>query len=41
MRKRFVVPVLREEKTLARLTLQILFSGGCGLNCVDGFTGPG
>jgi hypothetical protein len=43
MRKKFVVPVLREEKALARLTLgfQVVSSGGCGITCIDGVGGLG
>lgn len=42
MRKKFVVPVLREEAALAQLTLGfVAVSGGCGINCSDGFGGVG
>ena len=41
MRKKFVVPVLREEAALAQLTLGFVVSGGCGINCSDGFGGVG
>ena len=38
MRKKFVVPVLREEAALAQLTLGTfqVISGGCGIDCIDG-----
>ena len=42
MRKQFVVPVLREEATLARLTLGrfvIILSSDCGIQCTDGIIG--
>jgi hypothetical protein len=38
MRKRFVVPVLREEAALAQLTLGVL--SRCDV-CQDGTDGPG
>ena len=42
MRKKFVVPVLREEAALARLTLGFtVVSGGCGITCSDGVGGLG
>jgi hypothetical protein len=44
MRKKFVVPVLREEAALARLTLGfnvVSTGGGCGITCLDGVGGIG